>query len=869
MPHLYELIQQRVAEWREAGYPAEGYPAIGEILDYAMLPEGRGLRLLRAAQLRALETYWYLRLVEGTPHIFDLYQRTYTRPLDLLGALGMARDEIKDYVLNEGMEELWEHVRAGGGFVKRHKLESVHETVSLDYPSYILALAMGAGKTMLIGTIVATEFAMAIEYPDGPFVQNALVFAPGLTILESLRELAEVDYAKILPPRLYKPFETTYKLIFTRDGEKDLPVIRGSRYNLVVTNTEKIRIQKRVRRHHTWTQLEYEHRQEQAEAEANLRLQAIASLPNLGVFSDEAHHTYGREIGKSLKRVRQTVDYLHHNTDLLCVVNTTGTPYYERQPLRDVVIWYGLSEGIRDNILKAVDGSIYAYDFDPQHADQFVAEVVHDFLQQYGAVTLPNGAPARLAMYFPQTRDLRELRPVVERTLIEMGYPTDIVLRNTSNSTEAEIDAFNRLNDPGSRHRVILLVNKGTEGWNCPSLFACALARKLRTSQNFVLQASTRCLRQVPGNTHRARIYLSMDNRGALDRQLQETYGETIRDLDRTSQNTQTLKVVVRKVKVPPLVVRQTVKRVVPVEDGASGELALTRPEVEAGTTLVRQIYTLAERPSQASVMREVGEQEGEAAVGGRDLYSVATELAAVYRVKAWTVYRELRRLYSDGGEVPEAHLAALAAQIEDQTRRYRVIEEEVEVSLALVRPEGFTQEERDGQVVYTAEIAYQKGREHLLLSWKEMAAQDGDEFGFHYDPYCFDSSPERDFYVRMLEAIHLNEDQVEDIYFTGALTDPQKTDFYVEYKGVDGRWHRYSPDFVIRRRDGRCYIVEIKAERERSHLVDGERGRKAMAVQKWVGLNPETLRYEMIFTPADSVAYNQLGPAIRFIGGE
>jgi len=39
-------------------------------------------------------------------------------------------------------------------------------------------------------------------------------------------------------------------------------------------------------------------------------------------------------------------------------------------------------------------------------------------------------------------------------------------------------------------------VNKGTEGWNCPSLFACALARKLKKIQNFVLQASSRCLRQ-------------------------------------------------------------------------------------------------------------------------------------------------------------------------------------------------------------------------------------------------------------------------------------------------------------------------------------------------------------------------------------
>jgi len=867
MTHLYELIQQNVAAWRESGYQTEDYPAIAEIFDYAVLPEGGGLRFLRKAQLRALETYWYLRLVEGTPHIFDLYRRYYSRPLNLLAALGLDRDDIKDFVLNEGLDALWQRIRTDGEFVKTRKLESVHETLALDYPSYILALAMGAGKTILIGAIVASEFAMALEYPDGPFIQNALVFAPGLTILESLRELAEVPYDKILPPRLYQPFEATYKLVFTREGEKDLPVIRGSRYNLIVTNTEKIRIQKRTYRHPTWTQMYFEHIMEQAEEEANLRLLAIASLPNLGVFSDEAHHTYGREIGTRLKRVRQTVNYLHEKTDLLCVVNTTGTPYYERQPLRDVVIWYGLSQGIRDDILKAVDGNIYAYDFDHQHADQFVAEVVRDFFQTYSHVILPNGAPARLAMYFPQTKDLRELRPVVEQTLIELGYPTDIALRNTSQSTQAEIDAFNRLNDPNSRHRIILLVNKGTEGWDCPSLFACALARKLKRSQNFVLQASTRCLRQVPGNPHKARIYLSIDNRGALDQQLQETYGETIADLNRASQNTRTAQLVVRKLDIPPLVVKKIVKHVVPIADADESPLQIDKPDIAVEPVLVRQVFTLQEQLDRASVMRQVDEEQVTYTVDGPDLYSAATELAAVYRLNVWMVYAELKRLYGAGATLPQAHLPALAAQVEEQTRRYRVEEEEIEVALALVKPDGFTPRQEDnGNVVYTAEITYQKGKEHLLLSWKEMAGRNDGNFGFHYNPYNFDSEPEKDFFIQMLDAVNLKPEQVEDIYFTGGLHDPHKTDFYVEYKGTDSHWHRYSPDFVIRRKDGRCYIVEIKMENKRHDAVDGEHGRKAIAVQQWVGLNPDRLKYEMIFTASDSVAFNQLSPAKQFI---
>jgi type III restriction enzyme len=45
--------------------------------------------------------------------------------------------------------------------------------------------------------------------------------------------------------------------------------------------------------------------------------------------------------------------------------------------------------------------------------------------------------------------------------------------------------------------------------------------------------------------------------------------------------------------------------------------------------------------------------------------------------------------------------------------------------------------------------------------------------------------------------------------------------------------------------------IVELKAERERQYPVDGENGRKGLALRKWAKLNPDRLKYEMIFTAA------------------
>lgn len=870
MTHLHQHIAVRVDKWRTDNYPCIDYPAIVEVLEWAKETETGNLRFLRRPQLRALETYWYLRLIEKTPHIFDLYKKLFPPENDitvLLEALGVSDAAFK--AANYKVDRLLDRIKIDDAFVKDFKLESLRETLTLAYPSYILALAMGAGKTILIGAIIATEFSMALEYPDGPFVQNALVFAPGKTIIESLRELAEVPYEKLLPPRMYKDFAASIKLTFTRDGEKDVPVIRGSSFNVVVTNTEKIRIQKETIRKSDIGNLFAPEREDEARSEvANLRLQAIASLPHLAVFSDEAHHTYGQSLDTELKKVRKTVDYLSANTNLIGVVNTTGTPYFQRQPLKDVVIWYGLSQGIKDGILKDLAGNIQAYDFSGD-SKAYVAHVVEDFFKDYGDVKLRDGANAKLAIYFPQNDDLKDLKPVIDEALVKAGQSPALCLVNTSDDTltkRADIDAFNRLNDPSAPHRVILLVNKGTEGWDCPSLFACALARKLKTSNNFVLQAATRCLRQVPGNEAKARVYLSTDNFTILDKQLQETYGETIADLNHAGHETGTAHIVLRKIDLPPLVVTQTIRTVVKKE-GEFKPIRLELPKGGDSNTLKKKVYNIAEQSSTYSVLQQVGETVTiTAADDASDPYAAATELTQRYRLDLWTVYDELKRIY-ETEDIPASHLDDLSCQIEAQTRFYRITEEKVDVALALVKPDGFNKEiDASGTEVYTADIIYPKDREHLLAhfdKWQDKAGQ----FGFHYDPYNFDSNPEKHFFEQMLAQLKLMPDEVEDIYFTGALTDPAKTDFFIEYKDDKGKWRRYTPDFVIRKKPtkngkrgtGKVYIVEIKREHDRSHPVDGEKGKKAMALRRWEELNPERLKYRMIFTSTDTVSADQI----------
>lgn len=868
---LHSILKPKVLEWRRNNYQSD-FSTISEILEYNLNPETGNLMFLRKAQFEALETYWYLRLIEGTPHIFDLYKRLYRDPVELFRALNIiiSQEDLIKILSKGGIDSIFKKIKVNDDFVRQYRLEALRETLSLKYPSYILALAMGAGKTILIGTIIATEFAMAFDYPESSnFVKNALVFAPGKTILGALKEISDIPYEKILPPRLYKEFITSVKFTYTRDGEKDIPIIKESLFNVVVTNTEKIRIQKQTITKSLIKDLFADTSQEDVikQEVANRRLQTIASLPNLAIFSDEAHHTYGMKLGEELKRVRQTVNYLAEKTNLLVVVNTTGTPYYGKQILKDVIYWYGLSQGIKDGILKEVRGNIIAY---PEVEDkQFIRDVIADFFKEYKDVKIYDGTPSKLAIYFPKIEDLQNAKPVVEKALIEMGEDPSIVLEVHNESKDEIKDLFdNRINDTYLPYRIFLLVNKGTEGWNCLSLYATALARELKASNNFCLQAASRCLRQTPGNTHKAKIYLSKQNVRILDSQLKETYGETLQELNMTTQNIRKERLILRKTEIPPLFLKKKKLKVVPINKKIDFmAVDIKRPEIFSKEAK-KIIYDLKDIPDRKGVLISQKQEKLVIEEDIVDIYSFAVELSFLYRLPLMMVYEKIKNLYPKG-EIPESHANDIRRQLEEKLKNYRITEEEVEVALALIKPQSFSKEQRDEKIIYTTEIVYHKDKESLLLKYERFREQNRGwykkEFGFHYSPYNFDSNPEKDFFINLLNTLNEVPADIEDIYFTGAISAPNKTDFIFEYKGKDGRWHNYTPDFLIKKKNGKMLIVEIKSEPYRDPA-------KEKAIKEIEGLNPRRLKYEILITDKDEIEFenmNKVKKAIYEYGGK
>ncbi len=865
MQHLFEKLREDTLNWRKEGYPCQEYPLIGEVLRHQFegeVEENIILKYLREPQFQSLELYWFLRLGRKTPHIVDLYKHYYSDKRDFFEAIGIpiAPDQLQ-WIKNVDM--VLDRIKNDSDYVKENQLNPVHEAVTLPYPSYIFALAMGTGKTVLIGTIITTEFAMALRYPEANFMKNALVFAPGATIIESLRELSDIPFEQILPSSLHRDFLANLKITYPQTGAKDIQVQSGSTYNVIVTNTEKISLRANMKQRKNQSLFEFEEKKEQAELEANLRLQKITSLPSLGVFSDEAHHTYGNKMDKELKRVRETVNYIDDKTDLIAVVNTTGTPYYKKQVLREVVAWYSLGEGIEDNILKSLHKGIVHYHIGDGSEEEVIQNVIEVFFENYSDVTLPNGAKAKIAFYFKTQEHLNTSRTYIEKALAEIGQSPTLILVNTQKSSQAEIDEFNSLNDQKNQKRILLLIGKGVEGWNCPSLFACALIKEQTTSSNFVLQASTRCLRQVEGNTYPAKIFLDTKNRYILDKELEENFGTTLGRLSGHTADTEDVEIRILKAELPKLEISRLVSRVIR-EERASTKIQLELPtNIEEPSPIVRRILTpdFTNRGT-TSPFIDTGESDSiEVTNSTTDCYTIARRIATNYHLPVMKTLKDINKLYPEG-EVPNAHIYPLFQQVESQMQNYKEIKEEIKEVLALIHTHdtnGNPLFEQDSNGNYIHRLRIQKRTAERMkddrLLFSEEDLPDEHSTSFHYIPYNFDTKPEREFFEAILSSLNTAMEDVDTFLFTGGLTDTKKTDFHFEYKGEDGNFHRYFPDFVIVKKTGEFYIVEIKSERDRNNESVKAKKKAVERLEKMQ--SNERFKYHIIYTDADFLREN------------
>jgi len=763
----------------------------------ALLPETqnilrhiRRVEWLRTPQVDALELYIYLKEICGNPTTQQLYRDVLLGDIEGKSALELTADEL-------------ERLR-----VARTRIETVEETLmGVDYPNAIYSLAMGTGKTVLVATMIFYEFILSWKHPDDPrFAHNALVFCPDLTIIESLREIQALDRSRILPDEYVNFLDANLKFHYLAESGAELTVLPGSAYNVIVSNVQKIILRRHSRAGAART-LFGDTRRAEAELVSNARLQRLQELDNLAVFVDEAHHSFGRSLEGNLKRVRETINHLHTRTPLVGCVNLTGTPYVNNQMLPEVVYHYPLADSIHDGHLKEVR----FYDYSRVKTEEFVRDVVRRFRETYGEERREGLLP-KMAVYCATIRELEdEFRPLLEKALIELDIPTDRILVNHSKVDDDAVRRFRELDTPDSPHQFILLVGKGTEGWNCRSLFATALYRRPH-SRVFLLQSSMRCLRAIGDMPQTASIFLSTENRSVLEKEIEANLGTSMESLQR-QRNRRRITINVLKAKKVRL--KKPITRIVQRRRAEIGRLTFALDQIDLSR--YEPVVTVTE--GLEMLVRET--REVSRVQRRYTLYSLVEEVARFTGLTCLETEHILRD--SDAG---------LESVLEYVNRENRLLHD---VVIPRVQDAMFEYEEESGSTEEEVDLAPNFPVERHISEEQEglvMKPDGGRDRSYHLDHYIFDSGDER----RLFEML-LSHEQVEEIYFTGGITDPAHNQFYIEYYDEHaGRWRKYFPDFFLRLADDGWMVIEVKREDQVEH--PNVKAKDAAALEVFESLN-------------------------------
>jgi len=769
---------------------------------------------LRRPQFEALEIYVFLKEFMNNRKIHEIFalwkerkemfssDSYYSSSTDIDGQLTFYDTEADNY------DKVFDFMR--------NQAES--------YPNYIYALSMGVGKTILMATTIFYEFLLASKYPkDDRFCHNALVFAPDRTVRQSLKEIQTFDRGKVIPPEYASLIDSNIRFHYMDDASSTLNTIDRSKFNLIISNTQKIILKTKH------TELSSKERlfnmpsadddftsrigefygdlndlRDEKEVITNQRFEKLKRLEQLGIYVDEAHHMFGTELEKSLidkktiTSLRNTINELANvlnskGSRVVACYNFTGTPYIKNTVLPEVVNYYGLKAAIDDYYLKRP--VIQAYENVKDTA--FLNNVLTDFFNTHNNQLYESLLP-KIAIFASTIEELvQEVKPEVEKILSQLNIPLNKVLVNLGDekyTDQNDINDFNNLDvvgTPGSLKQVILLVGKGKEGWNCRSLFGVALFRKPK-STIFVLQATMRCLRQITDYQQEGRIYLSKENYDILDNELAKNFRISIKEV--TQKKDDKIQVGVRLV--PP---NRTIRL---SEIKHRFELIPMDSQTPLNFQLDSRDYT-----KYKSKLYEADDIAGRRSVKEKVIVVKQTEYSSYQIVFEVSRYLNMSPLDIEN---------SLSKSVDGIDKITEVVNRHNEVLRDIIIPETFYHyynvQHFTESVTKEIKLINDEIKTEFVFNVKPDLLVDMNSF--HVDKYCFDSLPEKEFFYQ-----YLTSSKIKEVYFTGMFTGTSNG-LSIQYMDPDTKQIRtYYPDFIALHEDGIYEIVEVKGD----NMIDDE----------------------------------------------
>jgi type III restriction enzyme len=702
------------------------------------------------------------------------------------------------------------------------------------YANYIFALTMGTGKTILMATCIFYEFILANKFPKDPkYCHNALVFAPDKTVLQSLREIQTFGLDKVVPPEYVNFLSAHLQFHFLDEAETTLTTLDRSRFNIIISNTQKIILKRQTKEKTPIEQLMgsgkpiyqansvyaqaadlygFDQPDDEGSLSTNQRFEKLRRLGQLGVYIDEAHHAFGKQLANDMgikptaTSLRKTVDELaasleRSGTHVVACYNYTGTPYVGNEVLPEVIYAFGLKEAIDKAFLKKVRINGYSN----TRTDEFVELAIGNFIK-HNSNQKHEGMLPKMAFFAATIEELQsELKPAVEAALAKQNIPANKILINVGDAkitSNEDIREFNRLDTLASEKQFILLVNKGREGWNCRSLFGVALFRQPK-SKIFVLQATMRCLRAIGTAQETGHIYLSEDNQNILDAELQQNFRISLQEMQEIGSNRIRVDAYIKET--PPITLKRIRRQFDMKERHLTNgiDLELEKALKPENTDKYRLIHAEREGLSIKVAAKAKVREEDFTHIRQKRVFSKLTlvfEISRYLNKPPLNIENILNRVQEGIEDILKAvnkfnellydwvipRLFRALYEISEDTTT-----EEYVVELVKLSKEGY----------YTV-----SAKEDLVVS--EVSAGEHASKSFHLDHYCFDSEPEKTLFWKLLQ-----DGKVKKLYFTGMLTHGQ-SEFYIQYIDPDTHAIRsYYPDFLFEKEDKSLVIVEVKGD--------------------------------------------------------
>ncbi|MEA2064884.1 MAG: DEAD/DEAH box helicase family protein, partial [Patescibacteria group bacterium] len=883
---IFNLIQNKVDFWI-LGEKRNSQSVIGTLIKY-IEKENK----LREPQIDAIKNYLWLKFVGKNQKLFDiikqglLYNKSNAKEYKYFNIFERAKNKFVTQFLNQ--------------FFQDNKIENIQQDLlntfddekkwdkfliellhNYDYPNYLYSLPMGTGKTYLMACFIYLDLYFALLYKnDKRFAHNFIVLAPQASktaILPSLKTIKNFNPEWILPKKEADELKSVIQIeILDALGSKRKDKLHGNNPNLekvnritatkdfgvvFITNAEKVVLEqydskdKLLVKKLKVGQGNLLNKKQLSEFEKSNELrEKLSQIQSLNVILDEAQRSYENQ--NKQKKIRDAMNIFNQHKNIISVLGFSGTPYIKHKveinnetiklnQIQDVVYNYSLANGI-GNFLKIPD--VERVDVKEK---LFIKKALDKFFNNYDK-EYSNKTKSKIAFYCPSKKVLNEdILPAVQEWYAKnrRNKENEIFKFYTNESKDPaeykipkeNLSIFHNLDKPYSDKRVILLVAIGKEGWDCKSLTAVCLPRrmKVKTSQVFVLQTTCRCLREVDNaKEERALIYLSNLNYEILDKELKKNYNLQISDLKMDDRNL--IAVNVRKPKLGKIKYQQITRKWTIISQKETDKKANLE---NFNFRKIKSKYTYQENIINAKIGKAGLVRQTEISYGKKDKDEKLLLENFLYQLSYASFYKfsesdllnnyetELNRIlklinkekkWIDNNphiEMFDVIKYVASLLMEEINYKTEIIKEGIEMELlewktkdpkmSLYQSSGaickfmpeMTKRNSDGQ------RGYQNHPEYLIEDFfsDEPSGNNVDlqDISYNYIPYKADSNFERN---ALKEILKLGEMENLEVYYNGYKNE-NLSSFYIQTpRGI------YTPDFlIIKRRDNQKYKKNAK----------------------------------------------------------